>query len=679
MSLIYNYTFAKTDEVGDGIGTIAEIGLLKAQPFLQNDKTKIVVPFMVVPTPIDDNWWVVKQFLAIFFSPDNVYDVLCILFWLLNFLAGFYLFQTLKLNDFAAVIFGLTLAGLEVYYVRITGHLTMAAIFIPILQIAYAIKVTESPSRKNIIFFSILSFACFLSNEYYGYFGFIFSFVLILFYFLMNFKKLKEFSITGFILGAMIFLSGMAVIYRRVFLALLTRNTTSSLIVHSYFEHVFYSVKNPLEILYSDLYGLNIPLANPWEFTFHLGIIIVIFIFVFLLYAIIKRIRLDYKLILAILFSGVVLSLFGLDPDYPLSLERITYNLAPQFRVGARAYLWVSFALILIAAIIYRDVVRAEDPVKTGRNSIMSPLLSFLLIILMVDTTLGFYIKGPRLYPLPENTAYKFIAGFPQGLLLELPFYGPSESQANYRYIYNYIDHKKEFVNYPTQLMVQYDPILATGLEQFKYYLNNPNRDVIDRLRRAGIKYIAVSDPKIKKRFDSMGYAPLIYEGETAIYEFDATNELDLKSLVLCNKFLLEYDLSVSQNLSSNVGTWTDSGISSSGGVEGALLYGPYAPLNAGTYSFKMYGTLTSGTVNVDITSHGGTVVYEKFTLDKSMADSSGEFVIQKELVLDKDVSDLEVRVWVNKDSQVEIQGYAINFPNPIPQCQDLLFNNKLH
>jgi len=678
--LIKQYTFVNTDSSGDGIGAIAGIGFLKSQPFLQNDNNKIISSLMVVPNGNVDKWWIIKQFLALFFSPDNVYDFLVISFWLLNLLAGYFLFRTLKLNRFSAIIFGLTLAGLDVFQSRITGHLTMAALFIPILQIAYGFKLLESPSGKNIYIFSILSFACFLSDEYYGYFGFIFSLTLIALYFLLDIKRAKEFKIKEIIIGLIIFCSGMIIIYADIFRALVVPNDSmKALISHSYWDHVYYSVKNPLEIFYSGQYGIKFTLLNPSEFTFHLGIYIIIFIFALFLYAKIRRICLDNKLILSTLFSGLILALFGLDPDYLLSLENITYHIAPQFRVGARAYLWVDFAVIIIAALIYRNIMRAQSADTPRSTSFVTPLSSLLLVFILLDTTMVFYIKVPRLYPLPENPAYRFISEYPQGLLLELPFYSPSDSpELGYRYLYNYIDHKKMIVNDPSNLMYQYDPILASGLDQFKQYLNNPNREVIDLLRSTGIKYIAVSDSKIKAKFDDMGYKPLVYLDGVAIYEFDAVNEFDLKSLVLCNTFALEYDLANVHSLPSNVGIWSAGGISSNGGLEGALLFGPYAPVGAGEYTLKMYGILSSGSVNIDIVSQKGIVVHQKFTLDRSMVDSDSSFSIQKTVNISSAVKDLEVRVWVNKDSIIEVQGYALSKADSSLQCQGLMFNKRL-
>lgn len=676
--LCKDFTFAATDHSGDGIGTIAGIGFLKSQPFLQNDNNGIISSLMVVPIANDDKWWIIKRFLALFFSPDNVYDYLVLSFWLLNLIAGYYLFRTLKLDQFSAVIFGLTIAGLEVFPSRISGHLTMAAVFIPILQIAYAFKLLESPSGRNIYIFSLLCFASFLSNEYYGYFGFIFSMALILFYYLLNFKRIKEFKFKEIFLGICIFCSGMLLGYADIFRALIVNNGTKAFINHSFSEHIYYSVINPFEIFFSRQYDIKTRLSNPDEFTFHLGIVILIFILAHFLYAIVKRVYLDNKLIFSILFSGLVLSLFGLNPDYPLSLEKITYIIAPQLRVGARAYLWVSFAIIIMAAILYRDIMRAQFQGKSKKSTFIPPLLSFSLILILLDTTMGFYIKGPSLYPLPRNLAFKEISDYPQGLLLELPFFGPSDPpELSYRYMYDYIDHKKMFINYPSSQLYQYDPTLASGLDHFKKYLNNPDREVIDLLSRAGIKYLAVNDSIIKFKFDNMGYIPIVSLDGVAIYEFNAENEFDVKSLVLCNSLMLEYDKTNIQYLPSTVGILLPGGISSTG-VGGYLLYGPFATVGAGEYNLHIYGNLSSGSVNIKIVSNRGNVEYRQFTLDRSMANIDGEFSIQRTVIIADAVNDLEVKFLVNEDSAIEIRGYDFSNADSSPQCQGLMFNLPL-
>jgi hypothetical protein len=244
--------------------------------------------------------------------------------------------------------------------------------------------------------------------------------------------------------------------------------------------------------------------------------------------------------------------------------------------------------------------------------------------------------------------------------------------------MYNRIDHQKIVVNYPSSSMIQYDPILASALDSFRFYLDDPNREVIDRLRRAGIRYIAVSDSRIKVKFDDMGYTPLVYLDGVAIYEFEAVNELDLKSLVLCNAFTLGDDLTYDNSLPTLVGTWSTGGISSTG-VAGALVYGPYASIGAGEYDLNIYGILSSGSVTIEVVSKMGGVNYLNFILDRSMVNSDGSFSIQKTVNIDKDVvNGLEVRVWVNTDSVIEVQGYVLNKADSAgssSQCQGLKFN----
>ena len=675
--LCQNFTFAETDVSKDGLGTIADIGILKSQLFLHNDDAKIISSLMLVPKIYMGAWWIIEQSLALFLSPDNVYDLLVLIFWLLNIFAGYYLFRTLNLDRFSAAILGIAIAGLDIFQSRISIHLIMAAIFVPLLQIAFAYKIIEHPSGKNVYIFSILCFLTFLSNEYYGYFGFIFSISLIIFYYLLNIKRIKEFNLKEIIWGILIFCVGMMIVYANIFRTLFSNSSAKGLIIHPLIDFIVYSVHNPLEILYSPLYGWKMNSFTTDEFTFHLGVFIFIFMLSNILLANIRKMHLDNKLILPTFFSGFILALFGLDIQSPISLDKITYIFAPQFRVGTRAYLWVSFAIILIAAIIYRDIVKYLSTRIDKSSSSLSSILSFVLVLVLCDTTLGFYIKGPHLYPLPDNKAYKAISTYPPGLLLELPFYGPFDPpEPSYRYLYNFFDHKKELINYPASTMYQYDPVFALGLDQFKYYLNNPNPAVINLLSKAGVKYIAVSDSTIKAKFDALGYKPIVSQGGVAIYEFNATNEIDLKTLVLCNAATLKYDLSNLHYLPTNVGIISDQGISSNGKA-GLLLSGPYAHVGAGTYTLKLYGTLSAGLVNIEIVSKNGTVIHQQFTLDTSVAANDGFFDIQKTVNINNDVNDLEVRVMINKNSIIEVQGYIFSKVDTNLQCQKLLFSNK--
>jgi hypothetical protein len=668
-------TFAATDQPGDGVGTIAGIGFLKSQPFLQNNTNQMVAPLMVVPSLLTDHWGILKQVLGVFYSPDNVYDFLVMAFWLLNLWAGYYLFRTLQLDHFSAFIFGLVVAGLEVFQFRISRHLTLSTYFIPLLQLAFAYKILNLPRGRNIYIISCLSFVSFLANEYWGYFGFIFSMALIGLHYLVHWKKIKEFRIKEILLGVAIFSAGMLIFYANIFSTLAGNGGSKALVIHSYGEHLFSSVQNPFGILTSSLYSRNLDPANPEEFSFHLGAFIFIFILVLLLLARIRKVHLDHRFILPTFYSGLILALFGLNPNYGISLEKLTYKIAPQFRVAARAYLWVDLAVIIIAALIFRDIAASQDPKGTKDRS-LGLGLSFSLVILLMDATLGFYIKGPDLYLIPDNTAYQAISRYPQGLLLELPFFSPADPpELSYPYLYDYYDHKKMIVNYPSKLMYQYDPVLASGLDHLKPALNQPSLGTIDLLQRAGVRYIVVRDPQIKAVFDRLRYFPVVDQAGVAIYALQAKNELELRTITLCNAFPMVYDLATDRKLTTEVGTWSQEGIFSNGGVAGVLLNGPKVVLGSGEYILTIRGELLAGSAKIEIDPQSDPAVHQEITLDGSMVDQNRDFDLQIPLSLNGDMNPLAVKILIGEGTVIRVSSYRLGKLSADPKCQGLELN----
>lgn len=94
-----------------------------------------------------------------------------------------------------------------------------------------------------------------------------------------------------------------------------------------------------------------------------------------------------------------------------------------------------------------------------------------------------------------------------------------------------------------------------------------------------------------------------------------------------------------------------------SNGDTGFLLFGPYRPMGAGTYNFSISGTSSSEGAWVDIVSNKATVVHARFSLPES---ASGRLV-SEQVVLEQDVSDLEVRVFVTEQDDVSIEGYTLS------------------
>lgn len=115
-------------------------------------------------------------------------------------------------------------------------------------------------------------------------------------------------------------------------------------------------------------------------------------------------------------------------------------------------------------------------------------------------------------------------------------------------------------------------------------------------------------------------------------------------------------------SLPSAVGKASD-GARITDGQSGFLLYGPYRILHAGHYRLRVHGTsrLTEGAY-VDLASRTGRQIHAKFEL---LPNAHGELVRNAVVHFQRDVTDLEVRVWVDERNEVEVSGYELQLlPN---------------
>ena len=94
----------------------------------------------------------------------------------------------------------------------------------------------------------------------------------------------------------------------------------------------------------------------------------------------------------------------------------------------------------------------------------------------------------------------------------------------------------------------------------------------------------------------------------------------------------------------SLVGAVTDGTLVSTG-QQGVLVYGPYVPMDAGLYDLTVTGSATStSSAWVDVASGTGTLQHAKFALTPTGEEEG--VLASGQVVLEKDVTDLEVRVW---------------------------------
>jgi hypothetical protein len=108
----------------------------------------------------------------------------------------------------------------------------------------------------------------------------------------------------------------------------------------------------------------------------------------------------------------------------------------------------------------------------------------------------------------------------------------------------------------------------------------------------------------------------------------------------------------------SQVGQATDSGLRSTG-ASGYLLFGPYRRVEAGDYYVEIKLEVSNGgKANLDVVSDRG----KKKHMDVQISDyfQAGYNVIRVPFSLDKQVTDIEVRLHISKDSALTVYSYAL-------------------
>lgn len=100
-------------------------------------------------------------------------------------------------------------------------------------------------------------------------------------------------------------------------------------------------------------------------------------------------------------------------------------------------------------------------------------------------------------------------------------------------------------------------------------------------------------------------------------------------------------------------------GCMTAAGGPGLLLHGPYVPLGAGRYEVRIHGG-GSGAALLDVSSSAGARNHVKRSFVAAVVQA-GLPLVQVELALDADVSDLEVRVWVNAGTDIWLDRIEIH------------------
>lgn len=94
-------------------------------------------------------------------------------------------------------------------------------------------------------------------------------------------------------------------------------------------------------------------------------------------------------------------------------------------------------------------------------------------------------------------------------------------------------------------------------------------------------------------------------------------------------------------------------------GESGLLLYGPYVPVSAGSYTVRIYWG-GSAKASVDVCSSAGVNIHTKLEF-AGEGVPHGLQMVDVDLILEADVTDLEVRVWVNDGADLWLDRVEIH------------------
>jgi len=503
-------------------------------------------------------------YLPLLFSEslaEHTYQILSLGVYTLTASGAYFLARTLKAPIFLAFIFGLLFTIMDNFNFRLqVGHISLSTPFGILLQTAFTIQAARTGTLRHYILLGLTSWLSFQVNEYYGYYGTLYCAALYLGCIIAFLQEQRVPQAANYTLHAqrlvtalLLFTALMFFSYSRLFLGILGLSEIgiqSLTVVSRDVAEVFhYSVKNPLAVFHSLWMNSNALLGNhPVEFSFRLGLA---FLLVPSILAVILSIMRKpqqqinhvrpYQLIAICGCAGILLALCGLHPDIPASLALPMFKVAPMFRVAARTYMLVDIALLSITLLLFIQYFKTISN-RTG-NNITRPLAYlagfFLMAWLYADAA------DPRLFPgtpspLPASPAlFESIDPEKPGMVLELPFHSPfAPPEPSYIYFYNWAYHHLPLFNAPHHLLTKTNPGLARQFEAFSKEVNTPDADMINKVGKAGIRYLVINNAsqEYSSLDNTSGLQILARVEDSTLYEIRSYNPSG-KVLSLLNEY----------------------------------------------------------------------------------------------------------------------------------------------
>ena len=492
------FTLANTSGPSDGMGTTSQVAFMEEQ-YHRKGLTFLTTTFMsnedvgaglIHDAYVTLPWKWTYLALGSVLSPDNVYDGILALAFLFNALAGAFVARVFGLKGWHSYAAGLLFAILQAFDKKAEGHLGLAVYFVSLAQIAWAkIAITRQDMRSFFVL-GIVSALAFVQNEYYGFFGSIFTAVFLLSRYVLagNFRYFHRLLVKLALAG----LSCLAVMLFFYFRLFFPENPILSVAFsnagHSVNAFEFYSVKEISEVF--KYFPFSHEVLNP-ESVYAIGSGMLVLCLVLLLmlrfhnnmYFLGRSRGADVG---ALFLAGVIMFLVASDFNGRFALGPVVYLVGPMFRVLLRALLFVDFALLIIFISLLAATIRC----KAFNSARWAPGVLMLLAFLSVNGLQP--LHSFTAYAMPDNQIYGKIDAS-DGSVLSLPFYGPdAPPEASYIYLYHYINHRRPLINGPFYQLSKTDPLLGDKLTGKTREINALTNETVKLLANAGVGAIVL-------------------------------------------------------------------------------------------------------------------------------------------------------------------------------------------
>lgn len=548
--------------------------------------------------------------------PDNAWDLYGLLGFIAMGLAGYLLAREVGVRWWAALVAGLLIVHLDAFHLRLPYHLFGLGIyFLPLLAAWAAVRAGRQPTKPRLALLAVFVVLNFLGNEYYGYFGVPFIAILFAGYSLLHRRLWCELGAAAISrrLGGGILLFGLLMVLAYPHqigerLTSLLRQPTPVVLgdqpyVRTWPEFVHYATAHPLYIfrpanewlaarLPDSLFREPVTKRETWEFSYRIGFILPTLTVLLILITLGLR-RIDchkgtagpvvpsqsfslceedatlrptrfpsslegalFGPMLVWLGAALVVALFGITPESRLSLVSLTYAIALMFRVGARAFLYVDIALVILFSLALTAGLTAINRGLAGyrQGRMAAGVVGFILVVMTLLDVSSLPLTQPLpARVLPDIAVYTALRERPAGPLLELPLFSPINDppEINYFYFYHRVGHKQPLINFSPA-----NPLHAQRLHELAERLRKPDETVLRELQGAGVRYLAarsmqdysfsyrngwfsplqgmLMNPLGSYDFSLLDRSPLLTrlasDGAVSLYEFTPTVESDRTS-----------------------------------------------------------------------------------------------------------------------------------------------------